>query len=230
FNRGAGQGNPENGFIPASYGTDTIRNFEIGWKTRMLGGNLQLNGAAFFVQWKDMQVPVFDQDIFFLTFIDNAADAELWGIEGDITWLATENLQISAAFSFLDTKLTDTPPGIISLAPEGSELALAPPFQGNLRAKYYFMVGNGWEAHVQGGIRYAARSFSSIVAEERFRQDDYFLIDGSIGIQKDRWKAEIFFENLTDERPDLFINTQDNTRRTTTSRPRTIGLRVSFDY
>jgi hypothetical protein len=39
----------------------------------------------------------------------------------------------------------------------------------------------------------------------------------------------LFVSNLTDERAQLHINRQDFFERVTTNRPRTIGLRVSYD-
>jgi iron complex outermembrane receptor protein len=40
----------------------------------------------------------------------------------------------------------------------------------------------------------------------------------------------LFVDNLTDKRPELFINNQDDITRIATSRPRSIGLTVSFSY
>ena len=41
---------------------------------------------------------------------------------------------------------------------------------------------------------------------------------------------ELFAENLTDERAELFINSLDTDLRITTNRPRTWGVRVSYDF
>jgi hypothetical protein len=50
----------------------------------------------------------------------------------------------------------------------------------------------------------------------------------SFGVSKDDWRLEVFGDNLTDERPDLYKSGNDGELRTTTSRPRTIGLRFSY--
>ena len=67
------------------------------------------------------------------------------------------------------------------------------------------------------------------MASERRKQDAYTTYDAALGVAKDAWKAELFLENFTDERADLFINTQDDIRRVTTNRPRTVSLRFSIN-
>jgi outer membrane receptor protein involved in Fe transport len=101
--------------------------------------------------------------------------------------------------------------------------------QGTVRARYAWLLGD-YDASWQVAAQYADSSYSSIVAEEREKQDSYSTVDASIAISKNNWSVEIFGQNLTDERADLFINTQDDIRRITTNRPRTYGLRVSYRY
>ncbi|MGF1454506.1 MAG: TonB-dependent receptor [Alphaproteobacteria bacterium] len=232
FNRGGGQSNnPELGVVPFTFETDTLTNYEVGWKTSLFDGTLQFNGAAFFIQWEEIQTSVFNQEIFFLTFNDNAADAEIFGVEGDFIWAPTDNLVINGAFSILDTELTRVPESVVNVAPVGSELALAPSFQGNIRARYTWFLDD-YEPYAQAALVYSADSFSSIVVDpnNRFLQDSYVTLDAAFGVQTGNWRGELFFENLTDERAELFINTQDNIRRITTNRPRTIGFRLNYTY
>lgn len=65
---------------------------------------------------------------------------------------------------------------------------------------------------------------------DRFKQDSYTTVDASFGLREEHWGTELYVENLTDERAELFINTLDNSKRITTNRPRTVGLRVSYDF
>jgi len=57
------------------------------------------------------------------------------------------------------------------------------------------------------------------------------LVNASVGVQDESvgWGVELFVSNLTDKRAELHINRQDFFERITTNRPRTIGLRVSYD-
>jgi outer membrane receptor protein involved in Fe transport len=177
-----------------------------------------------------MQVSRFDpQNVSILTFIENSADSEIRGVEGDIIWAATDAFTVFAAFSYNDTELTDISAEIVELAPVGSELPLVPEFQAVLRGRYNWFLADGYNAYAQAAVQYADTSYSSLIAAEREKQDSYTTLDAAVGVAKDAWKTELFIENLTDERADLFINTQDEIRRTATNRPRTVSLRFSIE-
>jgi hypothetical protein len=60
------------------------------------------------------------------------------------------------------------------------------------------------------------------------RLGSYGTIAASVGVSKDDWRVEIFGNNITDERAELYKSGNDGELRTTTSRPRTLGLRVSY--
>ena len=94
--------------VPFDVKSDELINMELGWKLDMLNNTLRFNGSVFFLDISDLQTTIFDTSIVNLFFSDNAADAEVTGLEGDITWAPTGNLTMGAAFSFLDTEITDT--------------------------------------------------------------------------------------------------------------------------
>ena len=232
WNRGGGAPsfNPEFPTVPVTYDTDDVTNYEFGWKTVLAGGTFQWNGAVYYVEWEDMQTSRFDPiNVSILTFIDNAADSEIRGLESDFVWSATDNLTLFGAFSYIDTELVSTKSEVIELAPVGSQLALTPEFAGNLRARYDWYL-DSMQVYAQGVVQYADDSWSSIVAADRRKQASYTTADVAIGAIKDDWSVELFIRNLTDERAELFYNVQDDIPRITTNRPRTIGLRVGYDY
>jgi len=232
WNRGGGAPsyNPDFPTVPVTYDTDDVTNYEFGWKTLLAGGSVQWNGAVYYVEWDGMQTSRFDPiNVSILTFIDNAADSEITGFESDIIWSATENLTVFGAFAYTDTELVSTNSEVIELAPVGSELALTPKFSGNLRLRYDWSMANT-PMYAMGSVLYADDSWSSIVAADRRKQDSYTTVDLSLGAVYENWNIELFVRNLTDERAELFYNVQDDIPRITTNRPRTIGVRVGFDY
>ena len=232
WNRGGGipATNPEYPTVGSTYESDDVQNYELGWKMTLMGGAMRFNGSAYYVDWTDMQVTRFDpQNVSILTFVENAADATIQGAEGDIIYKPNENLTLFGAFSVNSTELKSVYGKAVELAPVGSQLPLTPSHQISLRARYDWFMDNGWNAYVQGAIQTAASSYSSVVAVKRVEQDSYTLLDASVGAIKDSWKVELFAENLSDERAELFINDQDDTMRVATNRPFTLSLRVSYD-
>ncbi|MEO0614588.1 MAG: TonB-dependent receptor [Pseudomonadota bacterium] len=223
--------------LPYVFESDTLENIELGWKTSLMGGQLQFNGSIYRIEWNDIQVSQFDsQNISILTIVDNGGDAEILGIEADVIWAATDNLTIYGAASYNDTELVRVDPAFdIVVADEGTALPLTPEVQTSVRGRYEWELNLNMGAHWQLGVKYAGEAINSLVdtpAEPNTEQDPYTIVDASIGVvnYENNWGAELFISNLTDERAQLHINRQDFFERTTTNRPRTIGLRISYDF
>ena len=232
WNRGGGipSVNPAFPTVTANYNTDDVDNLEFGWKATLADGRVQLNGNVYFIEWTNMQVTRFDpQNVSILTFVENAADADIKGVEADLIWNVDENWTINAAVSINDTELTDVYGQAVELAAIGSQLPLMPDLQTTIRARRDWVTNEGYEAFVQLGLQTGSDSYSSLVAVNRRDQDAYATVDLSMGVSKDEWSAGIFIENLTDERVDQYINNQDDIMRVTTNRPLTLSLRVSYD-
>ena len=232
WNRGGGipSVNPAFPTVTANYNTDDVDNIEFGWKATLADGSVQLNGNVYFIEWTNMQVTRFDpQNVSILTFVENAADADIKGVEADLIWNVDENWTINAAISINDTELTDVYGQAVELAAIGSQLPLMPDLQTTIRARRDWVTNEGYEAFVQLGLQTGSDSYSSLVAVNRRDQDAYATVDLSMGVSKDEWSAGLFIENLTDERVDQYINNQDDIMRVTTNRPLTLSLRVSYD-
>jgi iron complex outermembrane receptor protein len=221
FNRTAG--------VPTTYLADEATNYELGWKTTLFGGSLRFNASLYKIYWDGLQVGITDFDISVITFTTNAADAEIQGFEGDLTWLATDGLTLAAAWSFNDTEMTRVPPNVSDIAGVGSRLALAPDTQYHVSARYDWSANN-FAPYAQLVYAYTGDQYSSIVVDNRFLQQSYNTVDASFGLHMENWSLELFGENLTDERAQLFINSLDTDLRITTNRPRTFGLKVRYDY
>lgn len=231
LNRPGGAAGPNGFVVPFALETDDVQNYEIGWKTTLFD-QLQFNGSAFFVDVSDLQTTIFDPSISNLFFSDNAADARLLGLEADVVWAPPQisGLTVTGGISILDTEITDvlTPTGDVV---EGDELAFAPNFQGNVRARYEWdVLGGEYLAHVQAQGVYIGESFSDIITINRAEINDSFTLAFATGVKKDKWSAEFFIDNLTDERAELANNFVFDRERVTVNRPRTYGIRLAVQY
>ncbi|MCC2603770.1 TonB-dependent receptor [Planctobacterium marinum] len=259
--------------IPVYSLTDTLDNYELGVKGDFLDGTLRVNATAYYSDITDLQTSRFDPtNISFLVFTDNVGDAEIRGIDGDITWVATENLIINGAFSLLDTELTAINPELEGIAPPiGSELPYSSDFSGNLRARYYFDLEGDLSGYINGslvytGDRLASMKMDAYVLEDttqlvygtgsgltiqdeaaeyegvtytdsngevfrggRYVQDSYLLANLAVGVTNDEWKIELYVDNITNESAILHIDNQQFTPKVVTNRPRTVGVRFSYD-
>ena len=60
--------------------------------------------------------------------------------------------------------------------------------------------------------------------------DSYMTLGATLGVTADSWSAELFATNLTNEYVELSGNFVFDRERITPMRPRTIGIRFSYDY
>ncbi len=221
-----------NGFtVPFELETDEVQNYEFGWKLDLVDGQLRFNGSAFYVDISNLQTTIFDPSITNLFFSDNAANAEIYGLEADFTVApyATPGLTIAGAFSVLDTEITEvlTPTNDV-LA--GTNLAFAPSFQGNLRVRYEWDLSDTLGAYIQPQVSHSASKLTDIIEINKLELDSYTLVDLAAGVTSDNWKFEIYGENLFDERAEISGNFINDRARITTNRPLTVGMRISYDY
>ena len=221
--------------------TDELTNYELGWKTRFFNNSVQFNGSAFWVTIDGLQTSVFDPVTLGTNLFvgSNAADARVRGIEADVIWAPPqiEGLTLNGAISILDTSVREILLGAdqgtpsITIAPVGSDLAFAPSFQGNIRARYEWQeTAGGFEPYAQANASVSTSSFSDLTLINRAEQDGYFLAGAAAGFKKDNWGMEVYVENLTDERAEIANNFVFNRERITINRPRTWGMRFSVDF
>ena len=231
LNRPVGRTSPDGSYtVPASIDSDEITNVEFGWKTVLMDGQMRFNGSAFNVDVTGLQSTIFDPSIVNLFFSDNAANATIKGVEGDFTYYTNvEGLSVAGAFSILNTNIDD------ALVPTndvvvGTELAFAPGHQGNIRVRKETGMSGGNVGHVQVQYTFSDSSFSDIMGPNKAEQDSYSYIDLRAGISNDELTAELYVDNVTDERAEISNTFVFDRQRITYIRPTTIGIRVKKNF
>ena len=231
LNRPVGRTDPSGQYsVPAEVDTDEITNYEFGWKTILKDGNLRFNGSAFYVDVTGLQTTIFDPSIVNLFFSDNAADATIKGVEGDFTYYTMkEGLSVAGAFSMLSTELTD------SLVPTddvtvGSDLAFAPGLQGNVRVRQEWGMSAGNVGHMQVQFTYSDDSYSDVMNPNKAIQASYSYVDMRFGVSNDDLTAELYIDNVTDERAEISNTFVFDRQRVAYIRPTTVGIRVKKNF
>lgn len=217
--------------VPFELETDDVKNFELGWKTRLMDNQLQFNGSAFFVDIQDLQATIFDTSIVNLFFNANVGDAEIKGVEGEITYAPEDidGLTITGAYSFLDTEITNVAIPTDDVR-EGDSLSFAPAYQFNVRARYEWDTASGLTAHVMPQVVHSAKSFSDIIVKNRDEIEGWTKLSISAGLTADNWTGEVFVDNVLDS--DIELNRQhiNDVSRVSYARPLNAGVRLSVNF
>ena len=209
--------------------SDEITNYEFGWKNVLKDGSLRFNGSIFMVDVSGLQSTIFDPSIVNLFFSDNAADAEIMGFEGDFIYFTENGLILSGAFSLLETEITK------SLIPTadvvvGSELAFAPGFQGNISARKEWGMEGGNTGFWQLQMVRSDKSYSDIMEPNKAEQARYSFANLRAGVTSDSWVAEMYVDNITDERAEISNTFVFDRQRIAVIRPMTVGLRYRLKF
>jgi len=240
------------------YKSDYLTNYELGWKTTWLNNRLSFNGSVFQEDWKDFQFSILGANG--LTEIRNANQARVRGMETELNWAATYNLQLSGGVAFYDAKLTANYCGYTDAngkpvtdcaapeAPKGSQLPVTPKFKGNLVARYSWDVGDN-EAFVQGAVVHVGKRRSDLRLLENSLVGDlpaYTTLDLSGGYKWSSFSVDLYINNVFDKRASLYKYTEcaesvcaahgvvpqypNGQVYTVTNQPRTIGIRFTQDF
>ena len=186
-NRNAGQlaANQSGAFtgyvVPAVAVTDTLENFEVGYKGDIFDGRVRLNATYYQSDIENLQVSRFDpSNVAFLFFIENVGDAEVNGLDVDFQWAVSDSFTLMGAFSWLDTELTAINPQLVDIAvPVGSELPLAADLSGNLRGRYdFYMEDFQADAYFSASLNFRGETVSALIGSAEFFEDTLFQQTG----------------------------------------------------
>ena len=214
-------------FGAAEYTPDILTNYEIGWKTTLADGRVRLNGAVFMSEWKSVQYTIYDFSLSRCCgSVYNLGDADIRGLEVDITALISDQWSVSAAIAYNDGE-TNGDFELINgrlAVPDGTELPNVPTLKGNVWTRYAFEMG-GFDAYVQGAWSFTGSSFNEIRPSQRTNQSSYNFLNLKAGIARDGWGVDAFIKNATDEVAQIYVSPRPYEPSTTTNRPRSYGLK-----
>ena len=222
-----------------TYGPDSLWNYELGLKTSFADGRAQLNAAVYYVDWTDIQLSL---PIGFSFAVANAGEAEIIGAELELLARPTEFWDLSFAIGLNNGELSEDAPGADDPANpnpgfKGDRLPGTPDINAAVSAQRTFPLGN-WDGFARLDYTYTGDSTTTFNEmsvrgggeSSHFELDAYGLLNLRFGVQSGSWGATFYVDNATDEMAELLTDNAAFVTRTTRNRPRTIGLKLQYDY
>ena len=195
------------------YDEEKATSFEIGAKTSFMDGRGELNIAAFFTKYDDLQVSIFDGTLGFN--VGNAGAAETKGIELDGRFALTDRLMMGAALAFLDFEFTDfekgqcyqgqTPSQTVGTTKycdyKGKTNQYVADYSGNVTFTYTREFGDALELRAGTDFVFTDDYNSSQNLDPSQEQDGYVKVNARLAIAdvKSGWELALIGKNLTDE-------------------------------
>ncbi len=196
----------------AGYAPEEITTWELGLKSQFDKGRIQTNAAIFFSDYKNVQIPgsiAVDtdgdgKDDNFAGVTTNAGKARISGFEFEALARLTDNLKLSAMYSYIDAKYT-------KFIVAGVDVSSQKVFQNTPKQSANLSLTYEWPMSVFGknGLMSVIGSYSYRGATNQFEtpnalldQGAYSLVDASLvwTSQDRRWRAGLHGKNLSDTR------------------------------
>lgn len=223
------------GYRPNTFEPEVSDSFELGYKGTIAEGRAQISAIAFYYEYEDLQVVVFDGGA---SAVKNVGDVEAWGAEGTVKLLLGEYFDAYLGLSYLDTEATglqsicgisDDPSGC-----EGSPLFWAPEWTGAAVITGNFPLSSGgaitsslevfWESERGGGWEGLKTTEIDSFANASLR----------VGYEApENWAVNLYVENLANEETWDGLNNNGGVLPSHffgPLRPRTVGLSFSYEF
>ncbi len=200
FKSGGFNGRANSADDVSTFDPETVWSLELGAKAIMLDGRLSANFAVFESRYEDFQARVSVGDgIDFRFPVLNAAELDISGAELEVTWLATEALELSAQVGYLDAEYGDD--GFSGSDGIMDEPAFTPDWTGRLAAAYNFSLPGGSSIRVGADASYRDDMFLSVENVAPLTEGSYWLVNAfAAWTSADaHWNVTAGVRNATDE-------------------------------
>jgi iron complex outermembrane recepter protein len=214
-----------------SYESDSLWNYEFGWKLLFPKRGLIVNGALYFIEWEDMQTQATDETGAF-NFIVNAGQAQVYGLELDTQIRIDDRLQISGGFNYIDAQLTEDQPDAgdnTSAGFDGDQLPNAPEWTLNINLDYQIALGSNVNGVIHFDWTHVDKQVTTFPSDPGFVSlDEYESVNFRFNVENSNWTGSLYVNNLIDSRETISSSRTDLIIVATPQRPRTIGVSLEF--
>jgi iron complex outermembrane receptor protein len=231
---------------PATYNPDTVWSFEVGAKSGLADGRVQIDGSLFHMIWSNLQLPIPVPECSF-GYLTNAEAARSDGFELSARARLTDRLDASLTLAYADARYTQSVHlGSQVVAIDGDAIGavplVAPPLSATATADYRIFSAPGISGTLHVQDSYQSRNHGPfttndpnavIYAPERTADTPTNRLDLSLAAQWRQLELSAFLTNAFDAQPTLQRRNRDP-RDTliyaTTFRPRTIGIAATWHF
>jgi iron complex outermembrane recepter protein len=218
-----------------TYGPDSIWNYEVGEKAKLLDNRLVINADVYYIRWSQVQQSVNQPCGYPLT--ENAGTAATYGPELEISAILTPELTLGFSGTYTHAALTS-----VNASLEQADSAFTPGLGLLNVPKYTETTSLTYTKPINDDVKFTARLNNSYVGQATDIDftygtlPSYDLVGLRFGMLGQKLSGFLFVDNLTDKRAQLGINTTGfaytipSLIRVATNQPRTIGVDMKYKF
>ena len=184
---------------------EEVTSFELGSKSTLMDGRLQLNAALFYQDVSDKQGITYDSNVIApVSRLISIGDADIYGVELELLAVPTDNLELSLGIGWLDSEINADPGYVVfgadSVASplDGSELG-SPDLTINGVASYNIPLNDGALVTLQTDISYHSEGIGvggneyNYVEARTLVNARVFWVSAS-----EKWEVQAYVKNVFD--------------------------------
>jgi len=228
---------------PASYSSDSVWNYELGFKNKFLDRRLSIAASAFYLKWSNIQQANYLTSCGF-QYTGNFGEVESKGFDAQFQAAVTRHLSLDLSLGYTQARYSKTTPvGTtgVPITSKGNTIPGVVPWTVSLGGQYSFELG-GRDAFLRADYEFQSRN-PYLTAQQDINNatnDPSLINDPSThfvsvrsGITLGKLQAQAFIDNLLNIHPQYNLQHQDQYTalfEATTARPRTFGASLSYRY
>lgn len=212
---------------PASYGPDSLWNYEVGVKSLLLDGRLSIVGDAFFIDWKNIQVDINLACTF--DYNTNAGSARSYGSEAEIRFKPISSMTVGIAGGYTNATLTSDVPSLGIT--RGQDVPGVPRWSADVSTRYNAAVGTNVVGFATADWNYLGASHGTVgVTDPDYKRPAYAVAAITAGADYHAWEFSVFAKNVFNDQKIIQRPNLQTVNRGYTLTPRTIGVSADFHF
>ncbi len=229
------------GAIP--YDPEKLTSYELGLKSELFDRRLRANLAAYYMDYKDLQIQTFQDGV---QRFENAGKARIWGWEAEFTAIPVNGLTLEANFGYQNFKYKQylsaaTGGGIVDVADQARP-TYSPKWNMRLSGQYDFPeFSSGGHVMARLDARYRSKvalgtfSTGDPTLDKLAVSKAYWIVDGRIGLvdmpfMGTKVGVSLWGQNLFDRDDVALFGPQAIVQTIEYINGRTYGLEVNFAF
>lgn len=176
---------------------ETLDAYEVGFKTKLLDGSLQLNAAAYFYTYENQQFLNIDENL--IQTLVNIDESEISGLELELTTRPHDALLLRAGLGLLDAEVKT---GVLSnqdLA--GNALPQSPEVNFNVAIDWDAYQSDAGTVTVHLDGTYTDKQFFEVANVGHTEADGYWVANAMLTFESSNadWAVSLWVKNLIEE-------------------------------
>lgn len=239
----------------AEYDPEELTAYEIGYKGQLLNNTLQFNASTYYYDYETIhtfgtEASLIGGEAATTTSVLEAPGAEIFGVEAEMMWLATDRLTLGGNLSYTPSEYNESLPIVDGADPrfpngvipdldrridiKGNQLLHVPEHKGTIWARYGIPLGDSGNVELLGTFSFIDDVYYSQYETELDKAPAYERLDmrATWTSPTRAWKVSAFVNNVMDElgiRQIMKHGEAEGFRRTAQlTEPRVYGLELSY--